>query len=240
MSKIWMILFCVFSTNTYSQNIVLSGKVYSFNLKETGKIYYAPEGEKFNPAHFILYNKNRGYTFKMNISNIKKNKINTLVFSVDTLQKTNDEYACVQRIHLGEIAHSSEFSKLKTIQLKTDLLLDLHCSSGSYYDAKMENKERFTGTYLLTTGDTVRTIKLNNVFFQYSSSFSKMTKEYMTEEAGGWSFNEEKKKLTFMIQRQTNERYGLVLSKYYEFEFVVNETANGMEFISKAGVLKKL
>ena len=103
----------------------------------------------------------------------------------------------------------------------------------------MEKKERLVGNYNFSVQDTSRLIQLENFLMKYKSGIHPMTKEYMTEEAGSWNFDEEKKQLTFYIHEQMNSTYGIVLRKHIEFQFIVTETANGMTFESKKGLLTK-
>ena len=49
----------------------------------------------------------------MSIAKIKNEKINNLVFSLDTLQSTNDKQACTQKININSIVYDSIFKKLK-------------------------------------------------------------------------------------------------------------------------------
>ncbi len=237
MKKLLIVLLLIISVKSFSQNLELFGKVEWHDLKETGKIFWTEEGKNYDAQQFITYDKNRNFNFKIGIDKIKNLNSSVLVFAIDTTKRTSDENACVQRINVLEIVNSSEFKNLKNIKLNTDLLLGINCQRYVYNEAKEENIIKFVGSYNLTINDTLRNIELGNIFF--NSHITKQTKDYMNEEFGNWNFNEEKKILTFNVWRQMNKRYGLVLLKKFQFEFIVNNTSGIITFQSEKGVLTK-
>ena len=232
-------LFVFLSFNSSAQNLELSGTVQYYDLKTTGKIYYAAVGEKFSTKNFITYDKNKRFTFRKTIAELKTSKIKTLVFAIDTTQKTDDIYACVHRINVAEILNANEFKKLKTIKLKSDLLIDENCTTTVAYRASDENKDRFVGEYELFVKDTIRSIELRDMLYNAKTKLFKPSKDHMDEEYGGWNYNSDKKILSIYVSTQLNGRFGLALRKSFSWDFFVDETDGKMKFQSKQAVLVK-
>lgn len=239
MKKIAFLLLLIVSSKGFSQNLELFGKVESYGLPETGKIYWTEEGKQFDPKKFIPFGKDRAFRFKIAIAEIKKLNSPVLVFATDITQETTNPNSCVQRIKVLEIVNASEFENLKNIALNTDLVLNINCEAGVYYDARMEQLEQFVGSYTLTTTDNFRTIRLGNDLKRYNGYLSKQTKDYMTTEVGSWNYDKEQKILSFYVFRQMNEQYGLMLSMHTEYHFKVKHSEGPMSFESEIGVLKK-
>jgi len=241
MKKYLSLILVIFATaHVYSQNLELSGQVQAYNVNGGEKVYYTQPGKKFDKKKFVLCDAKKNFNFKMSLATIRKDHIAILVFATDTTQQSDDEDACAQQINVGEIASASEFSKQKSIKLRTDLLLDWNCTASPYYDAKEEGKDKFVGNYHFESNDTIRYVEIENMFFIYHAKLSAMTKDFMTEESGSWSYDSDKKVLTFYLREQMNERFGLVISTRRQFHFNVEETPEGILFKSESGVLKKL
>ena len=222
------------------QNLELVGNVEKYDIKESGRIFYTEDGNNFDVNKFVPYDKKRGYTFKISIAKIKKSNIKILAFTLNPALKTTDEDACVQRIYVAEILNSPIFRNLKTIKLRSDLLLDIFCEESMHSDAVQDGNSRFVGDYLFKINDTLRTIKTESMLYTYKALLSKGNPNYITEEIGTWEVNSEKKLLTFSIQYQQNEKFGLIISKRYKFEFEITEKPNGLSFSIKTGTLKKI
>jgi hypothetical protein len=228
------------SSVIFSQNIEISGKIWTNYEKEQGK--------KFNPAVFITYDKKKNFVFKMSIAKIKKDSIKMIVFAIDpeTQIRThtpgeiiNVDFSKItyhtNEINIGEIANSEEFRSLTTIKLKTDLLL----YAESYSTMPPKSDSRFFGNYHFELNDTLYKIKLEE-YDRLSSSLSKATKDYMTEETGSWSFDENTKELIFDIDYQRNKRYDFIIRKSYRLKFIVKELQDRMTFEAKKGILIKV
>jgi hypothetical protein len=239
MKKLCILLAFFIIQKTYSQNIELQGTVEYYDMKPTGKIYYAVAGKKFNNKDFVLYDKKKKYKFSISIAKIKQEKIVSIVFSYDTLQKTNDEYACIQKVNVEEIVNATEFKLLKNIKLRNDLMLNNNCTSSDGYEAERE-LEKFFGNYRLISKDTVRLIKIENYFYKYTSQITTKTISYTNKEFGSWGYDYDKKTLTFYIRYEFNSTYGLYIRNVHNYTFNVLGENGELKFINKDVELKKL
>jgi hypothetical protein len=239
MKKLCILLAFFIIQKTYSQNIELQGTVEYYDMKPTGKIYFAVAGKKFNSKDFVLYDKKKKYKFSISIAKIKQEKIASIVFAYDTTQNTNDEYACIQKINVGEIVNATEFKLLKNIKLRNDLMLNNSCTASVLYEAEKE-LGKFLGSYKLISKDTVRLIRTENIFYKYTSQIITKTINYTNEEFGRWGYDYDKKTLTFYIWYEFNATYGLYIRNARKYTFNVLEENGELKFINKDVELKKL
>ncbi len=239
MKKLFALFALFIFQKNYAQNVELQGTVQYYDLQKTGKIYYAEAGKKFNTKDFIEYDENKKYKFSISIEKIKNEKINNLVFGIDTTQRTNDEHACIQKINVGEIINDTLFKKMKSIKLRNDFLLDRNCTSSVYYGAEKE-ETLFIGNYQLVSKDTARSIMVKDFFYVYNSALSKFTVNYTNEEFGHWNYNKEKKLLSFNKLYDLNSKFGILVKNNYRNSFKVVEKNGDLIFKNKTVLLKKL
>lgn len=240
MKKLLFFLIIIIPFNLFAQDFELMGKVFFYGMQESGKIYFSIDSNNFDKKNFINYSKKDGYKFKMNISKMKLAKMKNITFSADSLETLKFGVTCTQKIEIGNIINSDEFKSNKRIKLKTDLLLNIRCESGIYEDAKRRGLTNFVGNYEFVFKDTIRKIKLNSEYFEYTSVFSKIANDYTNGEVGLWSFDSQKNILKFFIWRRVNLKYGLLIEKNEQFEFEVSVISDKLKFTSKKGELKKM
>lgn len=236
MIRISIFLAFIVPLNLFSQNFIITGKVFSYDIKESGKIFYTELGEKYDKNKFVKYEKNKAYTLSINLEKLKKDKTKVLVFTIDTAFKST----CTSKLYVAEILNSPEFSNKQNIKLYSDLLLDRNCTRSTYFDSQVENEQRFVGQYKLQKKDTIFEISLQDEFKKFVSTISKNTSTYMNEEFGYWDFDQEKKKLFIDVSYQTNEKFGLLLNKKFRYEFNVLELQENITFSSKFYNLDKI
>jgi hypothetical protein len=237
--KTIVILLICFNNFCFAQNLVITGKVDYFQLQKTGKIYYTFPGKPFAENRFVRYNAQRNYQFSMAIAEIRKKNIQTVIFAADKTVDAGNVYACVHRIHVGEIVGDARFSGKKTISLKSDLLLTFHCIDVPADGATKRGKQQFVGTYRLTANDTTHLISLEDGLFTYRGTLQQETAGFMNGEFGSWDYDSGKNMLTLNIWLQMNDRFGPMQRKSYSYNFVVAERDGRLQFSNAGAVLVK-
>lgn len=239
MRKILLALFLLTAGSGFAQYLEISGKIVWYDLKpEKGKLYYTRTGEQFSAQKFIWYDAQAHYTFKIKLKEIMEQHITDIVFSLDTISKPTDEYACVQRVHVNEIVYDSLFKKAKDIKIVSDLVMDFNCSSSVAYGAEQEGKQHWLGNYSLQHGDTTFSITLGDMFFRYRATLSIAADNYMNSHFGSWEYDGKNGTLTFYIWYLQNQRFGIMAEKRRAISFKVTEA--GREFTNGGMVLKRL
>lgn len=238
--KLILISTIVILTNlTYSQDLILQGKVISdFSEKKEKKVYYREEGGSFSSKKSILLTSDQKYSLKISLKKIQDEKIERLYFTLDSTIDISDRYACFYKINVAEIVKSPIFKNQKSIKLESDLFL--HCYQTVGYEATDDHKERFVGDYRMKVNDTIHTLTLYNGQYRVSGAIDKLTKNFMDREKGSWDYNPDKKTLTISVGRLENELFGTGVKTWRQYVFSVVE-GDSTSFMNIEGVkLSKL
>ncbi|MDJ1484653.1 hypothetical protein QNI16_29410 [Cytophagaceae bacterium YF14B1] len=229
-------LFC--SSLVFGQNLILYGKVGGYDSGQGNKVYYASKGKAFNEKEFIVFNSTRSYSLKLPIKKLEQEKIQTLVFSLDPKVDASKRGACIYEVHVGKIIKSEVFKSRKSIEVKSDLLIEHNCiSSIAEHDTKFEGGGEFVGSYQMIIGDTTESIELKSNY-EYRASLDKKPKDQLTLESGTWSYDSNT--LRFTVYVRANELFGISVLTEKTYEFKVKKDGEKLSFESAMGKLKKL
>jgi len=225
---------------TFSQKLTLSGKVSTYySLPKKGKLYYAESGKLFDKDQYVFFDSNSNYEFEMRLKKIKETGIKEIVFALDSTIKPSDKYACTQTIHVENIVNAKEFKMAKSIELKADLPLNENCEDFiSDHGAKEDGYDHLVGTYTMSLNDTIHNVELQDLFYEYKATLSKMDGNYMDTEFGSWSYRGDE--LVFKVWKMRNENFGTRTHKRREYVFKVVEVAGKLTFQSDSATLIKL
>jgi hypothetical protein len=213
--------------NAFSQskaqpvNIVLTGNVYSFESSEKPYIYFALVGKKFTLRDRIKMDEKTGYVFDLSKTSYKNSASGVLVFSLDTTYKMNDPYSCVHRIDLGEINKYAKAKGLKSLKLKSDLVMDFHCETSIVSNQAEGGVADFVGKYKQALKDTVRVMELEKGSFIYRDSCNYLDSDLMNGGYGRWDLKENPLSIKVNIWYRINKQFGTMLRKSAEKTYKV-------------------
>ncbi|MDJ1479940.1 hypothetical protein QNI16_05540 [Cytophagaceae bacterium YF14B1] len=239
--RIFILLGLLFCPSLVSgQNLILYGKVGGYDSGQGNKLYYTSKGKAFNEKEFIIFNSTRTYFLKLPIKKLEQEKIQTLLFSLDPKVDGSEKDACVYEVHVGEIIKSEAFKSKKSIEIKSDLLIDVNCIVGLEQKAEFEGGGQFVGSYQMIIGDTTHSVELKNSNYRYKAILDKKPKDQLDVELGIWSYDSNTNTLKFTVYRRANELFGVNVFTEKTYEFKVKEDGEKLSFESAMGKLEKL
>jgi hypothetical protein len=198
-------------SNPKPVNVKLTGRVISFEADEKPYIYYSLVGKKFTIRNRIKMDSAFKYTFDLS-KTIYKNATNgVLVFSLDTTYDMNHKYSCVHRIDLGEINKYAAAKKMKSISLRSDLVMNWMCEASIMEERATENEAYVIGQYNQLVNDTTRTLELKQSAYEFRGSSNVNENDLMNASYGKWAHVSGESAISVFTEYRLNKQFGTML-----------------------------
>ncbi|MEI6882305.1 MAG: hypothetical protein WCK82_13365 [Bacteroidota bacterium] len=236
MKSLILFFFIVSYSKLYSQtnsSIQITFKGYLRNNPIVGSIFNGPIFYSNGIDHFSIQRSiisdsiNHKYSFNLSETIYNNDKIDKLIFSIDSSYNTSDNSNCFQVINLSAIRNFVQTKDMKSIEVETDLYPEMDCYS-TPDQVKEDYEMSFIGDYKMIVNDTVYNVKLGALNKMYVVKMSNPIDILNDEITGYWYFDAEK--LIINSIRWGNKQFGTIRLVEREFSFVVTKSKNGFYF----------
>jgi hypothetical protein len=222
-------------SNPKPVNIKLTGRVISFEADEKPYIYYSLVGKKFTIRNRIKMDSTFRYTFDLS-KTIYKNATNgVLVFSLDTTYDMNNKHSCVHRIDLGEINKYATAKKMKSINLRSDLVMNWMCEASIMAEGATEDESYVIGQYNQLVNDTTYTLELKRSGYEFRGSSNVNENDFMNASYGKWGHVSGERAISIFVEYRLNKQFGTMLYTGEKKIYKIDKEKDRMVLVPPAG-----